>query len=81
MESGPGCYEGSWYTDTPSTYWDAHLSPSHGERGKKQGHLSLLQDEPKAQDSRRQQGCVMMTRKWEKKISAGHAPRTQKLAP
>jgi len=61
---------------TPSPKLDAYLSPSYGERKKKQSHLSWLQDEPKAQDSRRQYGrLMMMSRKWEKKTSAGCVSR------
>jgi len=45
-------------------------SPSQDKWKKKQGHLNLLQDEPKAQDKRTQQEPLMMRRKKEKKKTA-----------
>ena len=58
-------------------------SHTHRERVMSRAPLSLLQDEPMAQDSRRQQGLMMRRRKQEKKkkTSVGRVSRQHRLAP
>lgn len=57
-------------------------SHTHGERVMSRAPLNLLQDEPVAQDSRRQQGLVMRRRKQAKeRTTVGRLSRQHRLAP